>query len=489
MNNTEQRRLKVCHICAALEGATWMVEQLRELRERYGHDVYACVIREDCDFAARLRAAGIKCVTLEFGYQNLKQMALMPLTVIRLARLFRRERFDVVQSHLIAAMVAARIGGWLADVPVRLAMIASPWHLEARISRYIDRNTAWMESGLIASCAKTARLYEQMGVAPGKIFLIYYGPDERKFEPEGVPPAGLREAFGWPSDTPLVAMVAYFYPENPKSGWVPGAFSNRAIKGHEEFVKAAGAVLREFPNAKFLCVGRGFGKDGEKLRQKIIALVDSLGLEKQIIFMGHRTDVNRILRDVDVAVQVPLIENLGGTIEALLMQRPMVATRVGGIPDSVRDGETGILVAPGDVEDLARGISQMLRNPKEAARLARNGRRLMLERFTLTRTVSDLNQLYQDLFAKRKRRSYDLLVSSYRQLLVLPVYAYLGFRVILIDYMLRIYAPVYLRVLYWRCIAAKSTIYWKFRAAAGQLRNSALSVLRLARRKNKRFEN
>jgi glycosyltransferase involved in cell wall biosynthesis len=484
VKNTEKRRLKVCHICAALEGATWMVDQLRELRERYGHDVYACVIREDCDFADRLRAAGIKCLPLEFGYQSLKQMALMPRTIIRLARLLRRERFDVVQTHLIGAMVAGRIAGWLADVPVRLAMIGSPWHLEARISRYIDRDTAWMESGLIASCEKTARLYEEMGITPGKIFLIYYGPDERRFDPATTPPAGLRKEFGWPAETPLVALVAYFYPENPKSGWVPAPLSDRAIKGHEDFVEAAPVILREFPNAKFLLVGRGFGTYGEAFRQKIIALVNSLGLENEIIFTGHRKNVNRVLRDVNVTVQAPLIENLGGTIEALLMQRPLVATRVGGIPDSVRDGETGILVAPGDAEDLARGILQMLRDPQEAERLARNGRRLMLERFTLTRTVSDLNELYQDLLAKRKRRGYSLMVSAYRQILAIPVYAYLAFRVMFIDYILRLYAPVYLRVLYWKCLAARSILYWKCVAAACYLRNSAYSALKIARRKS-----
>ena len=489
VTNTRHRRLKVCHICAALEGATWMIEQLRELRERYGHDVYACVIREDCDFAYRLRAAGIKTLPLEFGYQSLKQMALMPLTIIKLARLLRRERFDVVQTHLIGAMVAGRIAGWLADVPARLAMIGSPWHLEARISRYIDRDTAWMESGLIASCEKTARLCEEMGVPPGKVFLIYYGPDERNFDPAATPPAGLREEFGWPAETPLVALVAYFYPKSPRSGWVPEPLSDRAIKGHEDLVEAARIVLREIHNAKFLLVGRGFGTYGEAFRQQIIALVNSLGLEQEIIFTGHRTDVNRVLCDVNVTVQASLIENLGGTIEALLMQRPLVATRVGGIPDSVRDGETGILVAPGDAEDLARGILQMLRDPQEAARLAHNGRQLMLERFTLTRTVGDLNHLYQDLLAKRKRRGYNLLVSAYRQLLAIPVYAYLGLRVIFIEYILRLYAPIYLRVFYWKCIAARSTLYWKCVVAASYARGSAYSALKIARRKIGRSEN
>jgi len=483
LKDPEQQRLKICHICAALEGATWMVEQLRELRERFGHDVYACVIREDCDFADRLRAAGVKCLPLEFDYRNLKQMALMPLTIVRLARLLRRERFDVVQTHLIGAMVAGRIAAWLADVPVRLAMIGSPWHLEARISRYIDRATAWMESGVIASCEQTVTLYEEIGVTPKKIFLIYYGPDERQFDPESTPPAGLRQEFGWPSDTPLVALVAYFYPTSVKSGWVPERLFDRAIKGHEDFIEAARLILREFPNARFLLVGRGFGEYGERYRQQMISLVNSLGLQDEIVFTGHRSDVNRVLRDVNVTVQAPLIENLGGTIEALLMQRPLVATRVGGIPDSVRDGETGILVAPADPNDLARGILQMLSNPQEAERLAGNGRKLMLERFTLTRTVADLNQLYQRLRAKKTRRSYNLLVSFYRQLFAVPVYAYLGFRVIFVEYIVRLYAPIYSRVYCARCLGFASTLRWRCIGAASYLRNSVYAALGITRRK------
>jgi glycosyltransferase involved in cell wall biosynthesis len=417
------KQLKVCHICAALVGATWMIEQLRELRDRFGYDVYAIVITEDCDFARRLRAAGIKCIPFDFCYRTLKDMALLPLTIYRTARLFRRERFDVVQTHLFGAMIVGRVAGWLADVPVRLAMIASPFHLEAHTSRYVDQATVWMETGVIASCEKTVKLYKEIGTAPKKISLIYYGPDERKFDPKEIPAVDLRAELGWSEDTPIISLVAYFYPELPKSRWIPKIAFDRAIKGHEDFIEAAQIVLREFPEAKFLFVGGGFGEEGEKYRQKIIALVNSLGLEEKIIFTGHRTDVNGILLSVNVAVQAPILENLGGTVEALLMQRPLVATRVGGIPDSVRDGETGILVSPADAEDLARGILLMLRRPQEAERMAQNGRRLMLERFTLSRTASDLHELYQKQLGKKRRRGYSLLVSSYRQLMALPVYA------------------------------------------------------------------
>jgi glycosyltransferase involved in cell wall biosynthesis len=440
------KRIKVCHICGAIEGAPWMVEQLRELRDRFGYDVYAMVIREDCNFAERLRAAGIKCLYLEYIYKSLKEMVLLPLIILKMQRILRRERFDVVQTHLFPSMLVGRIASWLADTPVRLAMVASPFHLEAVISRYVDRATVWMETGVIASCEKTIDLYQQIGVTREKISLIYYGADERRFNAKEIQPSNIRAEFGWPSDTPVVSLVAYFYPKLPKSGWIPAIAFDRAAKGHEEFVEAARIVLRQMPNARFLMVGSGWEETGEQNRQAIIERVKSLGLEKEIIFTGYRSDVNGILRDVNVAVQAPIIENLGGTIEALMMQRPLVATRVGGIPDSVRDGETGILVEPANPEDLARGILQMLNSPEQAAEMARNGRRLMLERFSLRRTVDDLHELYQTQLESRTRHGYSLAVSAGRQTIALAVYAYLGFRVVLVEYIVRIYAPIYLSV-------------------------------------------
>lgn len=129
---------------------------------------------------------------------------------------------------------------------------------------------------------------------------------------------------------------------------------------------------------------------------------------------------------MNVAVQASLSENLGGTIEGLLMEVPMVVTRVGGMVDTVRDGETGILVDPDNPRDLARGILDLLRDPERARTLGRNGRRFMLERFSLERTVSELHALYGRLLADKsgRQRGYDSLVSLWRSALALPVGVY-----------------------------------------------------------------
>src|SRR4030095_5507471 len=105
----------------------------------------------------------------------------MPMTILKLARFFRQQHFDVVQSHVFRSMLIGRPAAWLADVPVRLSMISGPFHLEAQTSRWIDRRTHWMETMLIPSCEESLRLCRDMGVPKERLALVYYGADERRF--------------------------------------------------------------------------------------------------------------------------------------------------------------------------------------------------------------------------------------------------------------------------------------------------------------------
>jgi glycosyltransferase involved in cell wall biosynthesis len=333
-------------------------------------------------------------------------------------------------------MRIARPAAWLADVPVRLSMIAGPFHLQARTSRWIERMTYWMDTKLITSCQASLKLCQEMGISKRYLApVVYYSPDERNFDPARIVPADIRAQFGWPPDTPLVCMVAFFYPRLSTVPWVPDEAKGRGIKGHGDLVKAAPIVLQHFPNTKFLVIGSGWGEAGEKYRDEVKDLVKRKGLESSVVFIGFREDANRILRTANVAVQASLNENLGGSLEALLMECPTVVTRVGGLVDSVRDGETGVLVNPSDPQDLARGIIDLLRDPERARALGKAGRRLMLDQFTLGRTVKDLNLIYQEALADRTRRlgSYNLLVSLWRSALAIPLFAFMAFRLFFWD--------------------------------------------------------
>jgi hypothetical protein len=170
-----------------------------------------------------------------------------------------------------------------------------------------------------------------------------------------------------------------------------------------------------------------------------------MGLQQSVVFAGYHAEVSGILSEVDVAVQASLDENLGGTLEALLMERPLVATRVGGMVDTVRDGETGVLVNPSDPDDLARGILRLLRDPERARALGRAGRALILERFTLARTAEDLAELYTRLLSteKKRREFYNPLVSLWRLAVAAPLLTWLAFRLIVVDTYLPVYLPLH----------------------------------------------
>jgi hypothetical protein len=266
---------------------------------------------------------------------------------------------------------------------------------------------------------------------------------------------------------------------------VPANLSGKGGKGHEDLINAAPLVQAKFPEAKFLLLGSGWGEAGEAYEQELKALVRDKQLDDRIVFAGYHENVNDFLPELDVAVQASLSENLGGTIEGLLMECPMVVTRVGGMPDAVRDGETGVLVNPADPEDLARGIIQQLHDPEKARAMAIAGRKLMLARFTLNRTVADLAELYDQLLNTRRRKPHNLMVSLERLLVAVPVFSYLAFRLLFVDMFVPLYLPMYairFRGLILRALYVPVRIFYGVRYLAylayGLIVRKAVGVLR-----------
>ncbi len=288
--------MKVCHVVDSSVGCVWLVEQLRELRDQYGYDVTACVSSDRGPLIDALRADKIPFRVGSFACPGIPGILTLPSKVLRLARLLRREKFDLVQTHLFRSMLIGRLAAWLADVPVRLAMIAGPHHLETHTLRWIDRSTCWMESAVIASCEYTGRLYRRMGVPDARLELIYYGPDERRFNPDESRAANLRREYGWPADTPLIGMVAYFYTPDRRSGRTPPGMRGRGIKGHEYLIKAMPAILNEFPTVKLLLIGAPMVETGQEILDELKALVLQLGLQGRIVFTGFRPDVAACMR-------------------------------------------------------------------------------------------------------------------------------------------------------------------------------------------------
>ncbi len=388
------RTLRICHVFAGVNGGRWVYDQVDRLRS-FGFEASVALGGEEGPTVDLCRSAGIEVTGFDFGTSGLKALTL-PWRVLRLAWWMRRQRFDVVQSHTIASTLFARPAAWFADVPVRLEMSTSPFYMQAPSMRRLEVATAWMETGLIPSCNLTERLYREAGIAERLIQpVLYYGPDAERFDPAKAKPEGLRAEYGLPEDTPLIGSIAIFYPKCKGNSFVPPDTRNRYIKGHYDVILAMRHVRREFPAARLMMIGCGWGPKGPEAEADLRAFVAREGLEDVVLFTGWRPSTAAVYMDLDVSVQASLNENLGGTIESLLMARPTVATRVGGMVDSVIDGRTGLLARPEDPEDLARAIIELLRDRDRARGLGKAGRALMLSRFTLETTVPALAAIYR----------------------------------------------------------------------------------------------
>jgi glycosyltransferase involved in cell wall biosynthesis len=392
--------VRVMHVAGA-QHAKWLVSICQQLRA-LGYDVEAIIGNPDNDLAAELRAAGVpfRSLPLTFAPHRGRSRVLayifhLPVAVWRLARLFRRERPDIVHTHIFASIFVGRLAAWLARVPHRVAMVPGPLHLEAPMTRWADRLTWWMDHRVVAGSGWTRDRYQALGLRPPRLECISYGADAVQFDPARVDRGRLRRELGIADGTPLVGLVAYFYP--PKHGWqTPPFMRGRGLKGHEDLLAAVRLVRQRMPKARFVLVGSGSNAEGERYRERLMARCreDAL-LAEAVIFTGPRDDIAEVLAGLDVAVQCSLSENYGGTIEALLMETPIVATRVGGMPETVRDGETGLLAPPADPEALAAAILRLLEAPEAARAMARAGRRLMLERFQIAHTATSIAALYQ----------------------------------------------------------------------------------------------
>ncbi len=390
-----QSGLRVCHVFAGTEGGSWVFDQLVRLRDQ-GCEVTALLGGDSGTLVERCRDAGLRTVAFDFTVRPTLALALVPWRFLKLALWMRRERFDVVQSHVINSTIFARPAAWLADVPVRLTMVTGPFYMQAPATRMTESATCIIETGIIPSCELTAQLYREAGV-PERLICetLYYGPAAALFDPATSNPLGLRATLGLPADTLLIGVVAMFYQRLPATGArIPPATRGRLVKGHEDLIAAMPLILEQFPQARMLFIGKGWGPQAPQCEAEIAELIAAAGMADHILPIGFVADVAGAYLDLDVSVQASLNENLGGTVESLLMARPTVATRVGGMVDAVVDGKTGVVVNPSDPPSLAHGIAALLMDSEWARALGQAGRARMLADFTIDVTAPRLMQIY-----------------------------------------------------------------------------------------------
>ncbi|MGO8691393.1 MAG: glycosyltransferase [Thermoguttaceae bacterium] len=297
----------------------------------------------------------------------------------RLARLMARRRIDaVVTVGPGDKMFWGRLAARWAGVPVVCAAIHStgvPDHVE-----WPNRLLASLTDAFIAVAGPHGRyLAEHEGCPAAKVRVIPNGVDAAKFHPRW-PNGALRQTLGLPPGTPTAGIVAALRPE----------------KNHELFLRAAAMVRAKLPEARFLVIG-----DGPR-RAALETLAAELSLGQAVQFLGTRSDVPDLLALMDVLVLASHMEaNPISILEAMAAEKPVISTRVGSVSETVLDGQTGYLVAPGATDELAARMIELLSDLQRAAVMGRAGRECVLAHWSIEQTVAGYQDLLEGIYTTK----------------------------------------------------------------------------------------
>ncbi|MGI8861972.1 MAG: glycosyltransferase [Gaiellaceae bacterium] len=311
-------------------------------------------------------------------------------SVLRVAELIRDERPHVLHTHTAKAGAIARAAALLA-VGARPPVVLHTFHGHVlkgyfdagrtAFFRQVERTLARASDVLVAVSPEVRDELVELGVAPLEKFVVIrlgIPLEERLGDPTA--DSDYRRLYGIPKDAFVV-------------GWV----------GRMTGIKDTGAVVdivravRERGVHAVLCMV-GDGPDREGLEQ----LAHKLGIARYCYFVGYQSDVAGYYRLFDAFLLPSVNEGTPvSAIESLASGTPVVANRVGGVPDVVRDGVDGFLVEPGDVDAAAARLAELAADPALRSRLGESGRARVLERYSVERLVDDVDRLYRSLLASK----------------------------------------------------------------------------------------
>jgi L-malate glycosyltransferase len=310
--------------------------------------------------------------------------------LMRLARRMSQRSVQIVHSYNFYANVFALPAAWIAGTPVIIASIRDRGVYLTPMQQRLQRQACKLADCVLVNAASIRDWLIEDGYDPERIVVIRNGIDADRFVVPRRPQ--LRAELGLPPTAPLVTMMSRLIP----------------MKGLEDFIDAAAFVSWHRPDIRFLIVGEATQSDhgtysvDNAYRQTILDRIARLGLTDRVHLTGYRADIAGILADTTVSVLPSLSEGLSNVLlESMAAGVPVVATRVGGSPEIIDNGTTGLLVPPGDPQGLADAIGAVVDDLDLAKRLGAAGRQTVVDRFSMDRMVHATEQLYLDLLVRK----------------------------------------------------------------------------------------
>jgi glycosyltransferase involved in cell wall biosynthesis len=312
-------------------------------------------------------------ITRLYGPGTLRQQ-------FRLASYLRSRGIQIVHSYGFYSHAFAIPAARLAGTPVIIASIRDMGDLWTPAQQRLQRSVCRLAHRVLTNAEAIKQRLIAGGYRKGAIAVIRNGVDHVPADP-APSAATLRQELGFSADAPIVAMVS-------RLNCVRGI----DFKGVEYFLDAAALVASRRPDARFLVLGDGPSRDA------FVGHASRRGLAGRVIFAGFRKNVTRWLREVTLSVLPSLSEGLSNALlESMAAGVPIVATKVGGNPELVVDGMTGLLVPPRDAGALAAAMCLLLQHPALARRFGEAARERARHHFSIERMVQETEDLYLSL--------------------------------------------------------------------------------------------
>lgn len=348
----------------------WGGQEIRILQEslgmlRRGHRV-VIISPDKSNIFKRAKTAGIKVYHCDFQKWN-------PLSFLRISSLIRREGVDILNTH-------SSSDSWVATLAARFLRnrpkVIRTRHLSTPISRsFVSRMIYDILPDAVITTGEEIRqrMINDNGFKAKRIFSIPTGVDLDRFDPKRVMPAFKPKGFS-------IGIIGVL----------------RSWKGHRYLIEAAPEILKSIPDAVFYIVG-----DGPQYKN-IAGYIEELSLKDKVVMTGHREDIPEILASLDVVVH-PSYANEGvpqSVLQAMAMERPVVASDAGAIKEIVINGETGFLIEPENPEQIAEKVVELYRNPLLRVKFGEKGRRLVEENYSMEKMLDKVEALYLTLLKK-----------------------------------------------------------------------------------------
>jgi glycosyltransferase involved in cell wall biosynthesis len=356
-------------------GAEMQVVNLLRAMDRETFDISVWSTHGGGPLKEVLRSEGIDVVSHDFGFY------LSPIAIRKLANKLRDERVQIVHTHLFQSGILGRLAARLAGVPLVVHTLHAPSSWKRRHG-FKTRAKIWLDSYVCnhltdvnTATSQWVKKYQtDIGkVDPNQIDVLNNCVNIGGFDPEKFPSSLVLNGRTIRRSDNVVINVARLHP----------------IKGQDVLVEAADRVIQSVPDALFLIVGKG--ESLPSLQEQI----NLTNLKERVLLTGERRDVPALLLVSKVFVLSSLSEGVPiSLLESMAAGLPSVTTRVGGLPNVVHEGRTGLLVPPGDPDRLARSIVDLLTDEERRAHMGKQAREQAIREYSAESAADAMKHLY-----------------------------------------------------------------------------------------------